>query len=89
MIRKLVRSLIGPLVRWASRGMDVMVYFSRCPEHGISQHWGLGPWGRMTISLTPAECRKWASQLYAMARDQQEGVPVHDEPDDDASDLRW
>lgn len=88
MFRKIVCWAIRPLVRYASRNSTLVILLDRSEAKGIHLLVQI-PWGQMTTTFTPAEARAWGAELYRMARDQQEGVPVNDEPEDDASDLRW
>ena len=91
MIRKLVRNLIAPLVRWAWIGQTVVFAIGRGGDGGVCLRFGMA--GAVCYHhMTPDQARSWGAAFYRAAHDAQDGVPLpaDDEPeDDDASDLRW
>ena len=87
MVRKLVARLLRPLLCWLVRPEEVMVGLDRSDALGIHIYTVM-PWRVLACTLEPAEARRWAAELYRLARDQQESIPAR-EAQDDASDLRW
>lgn len=88
MLRKIVRNLLAPLVRWAWIGESVEFAIGRGGDREVCLRFGMA--GAVCHHhMTPAQARGWGAAFYRAAHDAQEGVPPTEEPEDDASDLRW
>jgi hypothetical protein len=80
MIRRLVRLLIAPLVRWAGSTGEALIGVSRNTD-GVYV-WVLGPFGEVAdFDFTPDEAREFGQEVLLAARDAQEGAPIAESTD--------